>query len=63
MVAAQHLKCCVVRHAGSIPALGTIILYNQHRSGCGSDGRVPRLGRGGPQFESGHPDFVNGMLK
>ena len=25
-------------------------------SGCGSVGRAPRLGRGGPQFESGHPD-------
>ena len=25
-------------------------------TGCGLDGRAPRLGRGGPQFESGHPD-------
>lgn len=26
-------------------------------TGCGLDGRAPRLGRGGPQFESGHPDI------
>ena len=33
---------------GSSPSLGT--------TGCGLDGKAPRLGRGDPQFESGHPD-------
>jgi hypothetical protein len=26
-------------------------------TGCGLVGKAPRLGRGDPRFESGHPDF------
>ncbi len=26
-------------------------------SGCSAVGSAPRLGRGGPRFESAHPDF------
>ena len=39
------------RRVGSSPTQPTLAI-----SGCGSVGRAPRLGRGGPQFESGHPD-------
>ncbi len=52
--ALRALEC--ITHAGPSPALGT--------TECGSDGRAPRLGRGGPRFESGHSDlFICSSLK
>ena len=51
MVYAHALRACVQKTCGFESHSAHISI-----SGCGSVGRAPRLGRGGPQFESGHPD-------
>jgi hypothetical protein len=68
MVAAQLLKSCdrKVMRVRSPPSAHCIIIIRAlsavvlTKAGCGLDGRAPRLGRGGPQFESGHPDTYKG---
>ena len=46
------------RHAGLTFGYFPGIMYNiiSNSSGCGSVGRAPALGAGGPQFESAHPE-------
>ena len=49
MADAHALRACeIISRVGSTPTLGT--------TECGSVGRAPRLGRGGPRFESEHSD-------
>jgi hypothetical protein len=50
MADAQDLKSCVALATCGFES------HPRHISECGSVGRAPRLGRGGPRFESGHSD-------
>ena len=51
MVYAHALRACeIISRVGSNPTLGT--------RGVAQLASAPRLGRGGPRFESEHPDLI-----
>ncbi len=55
---ALRARECIIRE-GSSPSLGTTGCKQSlatRMTGCSAVGSAPRLGRGGPRFEPGHPD-------